>query len=230
MTHLRYGPRFRHTGIARADADADTLALGKRLALDGSRHRDRRERNSERGEDWRNELEDHKRQADREYPDHSNENDELAAAEQRMVDRLVKAIEMISFGIAELSELYSRRTIQRRESANNPLGCSLSSLADLTRTMARFARQPVPEFATFRQPGSSQPLGRHRCARCSELFEPGPGEIYCEVCTFRVENIRQASEQRRTRERFAAEQDLFTKELSKAIGKLEKRLRGDDDA
>jgi hypothetical protein len=146
------------------------------------------------------------------------------AAERRMVERIAKAVEILSFGIEELSNVYDPTELIVKK--DRPLGTSLEGLVNLTQTLASYGRLPIPQYG--RQQHSGAQPNEKVCINCRDRFV-GLGSS-CPQCELDRKNTRLAeiSADRRARAQNNLQIARDIKKISKTIRQTEKRMRDHD--
>lgn len=140
--------------------------------------------------------------------------DEHRAAEERMVERVRRCVDLLTFG---LNELIEAPPSLRRKKDN---GENIQSFIDVIVKLAHFAGDEPPQFNFQRKPGQKAHV-RH-CVDCNDVLGPDDvGHDLCAICRPDTSHIKVASQQRRERE--AREREV--KAMGKTINKLARRLR-----
>lgn len=155
------------------------------------------------------------------------ENERLKA-ERRMIERLQKAVEILVFGIEELSQASStddRRPDHPQHSHHRKgeLHVSTDRLMELTRMLAKAANMHEPEFtAVYRRPGQRPHI--KRCLDCGfQHYELTARCVQCEQ-TRKESNIARWSEEARERARQNNEIARDIRAISKAFRDTQRKL------
>jgi hypothetical protein len=152
--------------------------------------------------------------------------EERAEAEQRMIERIQRAVEIMTFGIEELSQCQDVAP----PNVAMPLPTSLSRLADLTISLAKAGRLPAPEFVTLNR--MTTRINSRRCSNCGDHFISQGWSIHgnCPRCEDTKHNTRLAeiSAERRSREQAAKWVAEDVKRMTRIINQTEKKARRHD--
>ena len=223
---MNYGPRFRHTGIDGGPKQiigearpwywnpnnlsplANVMRHGKLMATMAHKKRPP----SVSGPDMRIKKQ---------------ENERLRA-ERRMIERLQKAVEILVFGIEELSQgsINDDRRAETKpdqRTRKRELHVSVDRLMELTRMLAKAANMGEPEFtAVYRRPGQ-RPYVK-RCLDCGfQHYELTARCVQCEQ-TRKESNVARWSEEARERARQNNEIARDIKAISKAFRDTQRKL------
>lgn len=144
---------------------------------------------------------------------------ERLIAEERMISRIMKAMEILSFGLEELSmakidDFYCRQN-------RRLLGHTDDAIIEIIRRLASIAKVPAPTFAVHREAGRTATT--KRCIDCGAHHNQ-IGNPRCEQCQadIRDSKAREQSEQRRNREQNNQQIAADIKRISKTFRDIQK--------
>lgn len=143
--------------------------------------------------------------------------DEYAEAEERMRERCKRAVDMLVFGMEELSQLSSIPDDGSQRTINQ------SFMVDTVHRLCAYAKIPIPDLS-FRQ--KAQRLQNKKCSSCGCKIYDTDNDM-CVSCSINVSEDELQLIGRDRREREQAEKEI--KRLKKSINKIERNMRGRTD-
>jgi hypothetical protein len=158
--------------------------------------------------------------------------EERAAAEQRMMERIQRAVDIMTFGIEELCQCQDTRK------SNSPgLPISLGRLVELTQSLAKAGHLPMPEFVGLNRMATR--INSRVCMNCGGYFisqggRPMSGGFLNYSSCPRCEEIKQdtklaeISAERRSREQAMKWVTEDVKRMTRILNETEKKARKHD--
>lgn len=143
--------------------------------------------------------------------------DEYQKAEDRMKERAKKAVEMLCFGIEELSIAQSAKKTRL-----NAQQINIGFMINVVQNLCTYARIPAPEISGLRISGIT---GNRKCLDCGASLSPNESGDLCSDCKPDTSTIKALSEQRRQQERDELRATREIKKLRKQLKQMEKGLR-----
>jgi hypothetical protein len=146
--------------------------------------------------------------------------DERELAEERLVERINQAIDVISFGLAELMAAPPSIKVHRQPLVNQ------HQVVEYLNHLCKMIGRDIPEYAVSRRPGITQirrcidcgteltPTEKERCLTCSDDMRGHKQMVLFEARAVREEKKRERKELARTK-----------LEMQKMIKKVERRVK-----
>jgi hypothetical protein len=207
-------------GIHCIHTEAETLDDALRIIEIQQRARKQSETNTGRSITWQ-----HEARLDQGRKRQMKKRRELLAGaetysdiEQRLVERVEQAIELLRFSVEEMSIVSALHTRHR--------GLNQHTLIDIIDKLCKTLGRPAPEFNVVRKPVDV--THTRNCVNCGAVLI-GTEKEYCLHCRPENESVRIASELRREQLRDLAGMEREAKQLSAAIRGAEQAIKHGSD-
>lgn len=142
--------------------------------------------------------------------------DEYAEAEDRMRERCKRAVDMLVFGMEEISQVGSTPDDNSRRTINQGF------MVDTIYRLCSYAKIPIPDLSSKQH---KQKLQNKKCTNCGCKIYDTDNDM-CVDCSINidVDELQLIGKDRREREQ--AEKEI--RRLQKSINKIEKKMRGEN--